>query len=85
MGKTRFTMTVLGVGNLGWAFAPFKKQTGSKKLPKDPNAKSLFEVVRSGETVTGVKMFSFKKAKSNFDRDEIDQSIQAEISIGQVI
>lgn len=84
MGNTRFTLTVLGVGSLGWAYAPFKKQVGSKKTPKDPNAKTLFEVVRSGDTVTGVKMSSFKKAKSNFDRDEIDTSVQAEISIGQV-
>ena len=84
MGKTRFTLTVLGVGSIGWAFAPFKKQIGSKKFPKDPNAKTLFEVVRSGDTVTGVKMLSFKKAKSSFDRDEVDTSIQAEISIGQV-
>jgi hypothetical protein len=29
-------------------------------------------------------MSSFKKAKSSFDRDEIDPTIQAEISIGQV-
>ena len=85
MGKTRFTLTVLGVGSVGWAYAPFKKQTGAKKVPKDPNAKPLFEVTREGETVTGVKMLSFKKAKSSFDRDEIDTSIQAEISIGQVM
>jgi hypothetical protein len=84
MGNTRFTLTVLGVGSVGWAYAPFKKQTGNKKVPKDPSAKALFEVVRSGENVTGVKMSSFKKAKSSFDRDEIDPTIQAEISIGQV-
>lgn len=85
MGKTRFTLTVLGVGSIGWAYAPYKKPAGNKRVPKDPNARTLFEVVRDGENVTGVKMFSFKKAKSNFDRDECDTGIQAEISIGQVI
>ena len=83
--KTRFTLTVLGVGSIGWAYAPYKKPAGNKRVPKDPNARTLFEVVRDGENVTGVKMFSFKKAKSNFDRDECDTGIQAEISIGQVI
>jgi hypothetical protein len=84
MGKTRFTLTVLGVGSVGWAYAPYKKPTGNKKIPKDPNAKQLFEIVRNGDCVTGVRMFSFKKAKSNFDRDEFDSSIKAEINIGQV-
>lgn len=86
MGKTRFTLTVIGVGSIGWAYAPYKKPTGSKKVPKDPNAKPLFEIVRNGDhVVTGVRLFSFKKAKSNFDRDEIDTSIKAEINIGQVL
>jgi hypothetical protein len=85
MGKTRFTLTVLGVGNIGWAYAPYKKPAGNKRVPKDPNARPLFEIVRNGDRVTGIKMFSFKKAKSNFDRDEHDSSIQAEINIGQVI
>jgi hypothetical protein len=84
MGKTRFTLTVVGVGSLGCAKAPFKKSSGSKKVPMDPNAKPLFDVVRNGGVVTGVKMFSFKKAKNNFDRDDIDLSIQSEICIGQV-
>lgn len=88
MGKTRFTLTVIGVGSVGWAYAPYKKPTGSKKVPKDPNARPLFEVVRdagnNNNVVTGVRMFSFKKAKSNFDRDELDTSITAEIHIGQV-
>ena len=85
MGKTRFTLTVIGVGSVGWAYAPYKKPTGSKKgAGKDPNVRALFEVVRSGDRVTGVKMFSFKKAKSNFDRDEFDAGVGAEICIGQV-
>ena len=84
MGKTRMTLTVLGVGSVGWAYAPYKKPVGKNKVPKDPNAKALFEVVRNGENVTGVRMFSFKKAKSNFDRDECDTNIQSEICIGQV-
>ena len=85
MGKTRFTLTVLGVGSVGWAYAPYKKPAGSKRVPKDPNARPLFEIVRNGDRVTGIRMYSFKKAKSNFDRDEHDASVQAEINIGQVI
>jgi hypothetical protein len=46
MGKTRFTLTVLGVGSIGWAYAPYKKPAGNKRVPKDPNARTLFELVR---------------------------------------
>lgn len=85
MGKTRFTLTVVGVGSIGWAYAPYKKPVGNKKTPKDPNARRLFEVVRDGDSkVTGVRMFSFKKAKSNYDRDDFDADTNAEICIGQV-
>ena len=85
MGKTRFTVTVLGVSHLGWAFAPYKKPSGNKKSAKDPNAKALFEVIMDGDVLKGVRMYSFKKAKSNFDRDERDSSISSIIHIGQVI
>ena len=84
MGKNRFTLTVIGVGSIGWAYAPYKKPVGNKKVPKDPNSKRLFEVVRDGDKVTGVRMFSFKKAKSNYDRDDFDADTSAEICIGQV-
>ncbi len=85
MGKTRFTLTVIGIGSVGYALAPYKKPTGSKKVPKDPHARALFELVRNEGTITGVKMFSFKKAKNNFDRDEIDLGNVSEIHIGQVL
>jgi len=85
MGKTRFTVTVLGVSHLGWAYAPYKKPTGNKKVGKDPNSKPLFEMVIEGDAPKGLRVYSFKKAKSNFDRDDIDLSICSEISIGQVL
>ena len=85
MGKTRFTVTVLGVSHLGWAYAPFKKATKDKKTVRDGNAKDLFELVVESDVVRGVKMFSFKKAKSNFDRDERDNETFATIHVGQVI
>ena len=85
MGTTRFTVTVLGVAKIGWAKAPYKKPSKDKKVQQDPNAKALFEVVRDGNTVTGVRFFSFKKAKSNFDRDDHDSSINVVINIGQVL
>jgi len=85
MGKTRFTVTILDISP-GWAYAPFKKPQGVKKVAKDPNAKPLFEIVRDTDGRTqAVKLFSFKKAKSNFDRDERDDSIQSNLYIGQVI
>jgi hypothetical protein len=84
MGKTRFTVTVLGVSHLGWAYAPFKKAAKDKKTVRDPNAKDLFELVVENEIVKGVKMFSFKKAKSNFDRDERDNETSATLHVGQV-
>ena len=85
MGTTRFTVTVLGLAKLGWAKAPYKKPSKDRKVQQDPNAKALFEVVRNGDLVTGVRFFSFKKAKSNFDRDEHDSSINVVINVGQVI
>jgi hypothetical protein len=84
MGTTRFTVTVLGVAKLGWAKAPYKKPNKDKKVQQDPNAKALFEVVRDGQLVTGVRFYSFKKAKSNFDRDDHDSSINVVINVGQV-
>ena len=90
MGKTRFTLTVIGIDTIGWAYAPYKKPAANKKVVKDPNARKLFEVVFGGgkadkiDRVTGVKMYSFKKAKSNFDRDDIDICVSSEIAIGQV-
>ena len=85
MGTTRFTVTVLGLAKLGWAKAPYKKPNKDRKTPQDPNAKPLFEVVRSGDHVVGVRFFSFKKAKSNFDRDDHDSSINSVIHVGQVL
>lgn len=85
MGPTRIAMTVLGVAKLGWAKAPYKKPNKDKKVVQDPNAKALFELVQEGGNVTGLKMYSFKKAKSNFDRDEHDSSISSVINIGQVL
>ena len=80
----KISVTILGVSKLGWAFAPFKKATGNKKSVKDPNAKPLFEMVRTGDKFTGVTMFSFKKVNSNFDRGDHDSSISATLHIGQV-
>ena len=85
MGTTRFTVTVLGLAKLGWAKAPYKKPNKDKKVAQDPNAKALFEVVRDGQVVTGVRFFSYKKAKSNFDRDDHDSSINVVISVGEVM
>ena len=85
MGATRINATVLGIAKLGWAKAPYKKPNKDKKVQQDPNAKALFEMVRSGDVVSGVRFFSFKKAKSNFDRDDHDSSINSVINVGQVI
>ena len=83
MGATRFTVTVLGLAKLGWAKAPYKKPNKDKKIQQDPNAKALFEVIRNeGGVVSGVRFYSFKKAKSNFDRDDHDSSISAVIGVG---
>jgi hypothetical protein len=85
MGATRINATVLGISKLGWAKAPYKKPNKDKKVQQDPNAKALFEIVRSGDSVvSGVRFFSFKKAKSNFDRDDHDSSINSVINVGQV-
>ena len=85
MGTTRFTVTVLGLAKLGWAKAPYKKPSKDRKVQQDPNAKALFEVVREGQLVTGVRFYSYKKVKSNFDRENHDSSINVVINVGQVL
>jgi len=87
--KLRFSVTVLEVSQVGFAYAPYKRATGNKKIQKDPNARPLFELVRvskeeHGEFVGGVKMFSFKKTNSNFDRGEFDASKETVIHKGSV-
>lgn len=89
--KLRFSVTVLEVSQVGFAYAPYKRATGNKKVQRDPNAKPLFELTRrssegqAGEFVGGVKMFSFKKANSNFDRGEFDASKETVIHKGSVL
>ena len=86
--KVKFSMTVLSVSCIGWAKAPFKNASGKKKVVQDPNAKNLYQLVRSEDdagTVVGVKLNSFKRANSNFDRGEFDDSKSCVIHVGQVI
>jgi hypothetical protein len=87
--KVKFSMTVLSVTCVGWAKAPYKKVMGNKKKATgpDPNAKSLFQLVKSEDSessVVGVKINSFKKANSNFDRGDFDDSKSCVIHVGQV-
>jgi hypothetical protein len=86
--KVKFTVTVLGVSKLGWAYAPYKRAAATKKQVKqvkDPNSRPLFELMKDSEGIKGVQMFSFKKANSNFDRGEHDPTVSACIHIGQVL
>lgn len=83
MGKMRFNVTVLSVAHVGQAKAPNKKGPGGKYL-KLVNSKSLFEDIRGEESITGVRMFAFRKANSNTDRGEREDEIFVEISVGQV-
>ena len=82
--KVKISVTILGVSKMGWAYAPYKKAIGNKKTVKDPNSRPLFELVKSNDKFTGVTMFSFKKANSNFDRGDHDSSVFATLHIGQV-
>jgi hypothetical protein len=85
--KVRFSLTVLSVTCVGWAKAPYKKSNGKKKVSPDPNSKSLYQLVKSEDTseaVVGVKINSFKKANSNFDRGDFDDSKSCVIHVGQV-
>ena len=83
MGKTRFNVTVLSVGLVGRASAPNKKGAGGKYL-KISNTKPLFEEVKDDETISGVKIYAFRKASSNMDRGEREDDVSATISVGQV-
>ena len=84
MGKMRFNVTVLSVAHIGQAKAPNKKGGPGGKYLKLMNAKSLFEDIRSEDSLTGVRMFAFRKANSNTDRGEREDEIFVEISVGQV-
>jgi len=81
MGKTRFSVTVLSVAQVGFAYAPNKKSAAG--YVKMPNTKHLFEELKSEEAITGVKMYAFKKASSSMDRGERDDSFCDVIHVGQ--
>ena len=83
MGKMRFNVTVLSVAHVGQAKAPNKKGPGGKYL-KLVNSKSLFEDIRGEDSISGVRMFAFRKANSNTDRGEREDEIFVEICVGQV-
>ena len=83
MGKTRFNCTVLSVAAVGRASAPNKKQAG--KYLKQPNTKQLFEEVKDDQSITGVRVYAFRKANSNSDRGEREDDISAVIRVGQVL
>ena len=83
MGKTRFNCTVLSVAAVGRASAPNKKQAG--KYLKQPNTKQLFEEVKDDQSISGVKVYAFRKANSNSDRGEREDDIYAIIRVGQVL
>lgn len=84
MGKMRFNVTVLSVAHVGQAKAPNKKGGPGGKYLKLVNSKSLFEDIRGEESISGVRMFAFRKANSNTDRGEREDEIFVEISVGQV-
>ena len=83
-GKVRFSATILSI-HPGWAYAPFKKAMPGKKTFKDPNSKPLFEMVKENDVVTSARIYSFKKARANTDRDERDESIVSRVYIGQAV
>ena len=83
MGKTRFNVTILSVADVGRASAPNKKQAG--KYLKQPNTKQLFEMISDDQSITGVRMYSFRKANSNTDRGEREDEISASIMVGQIL
>ena len=83
MGKMRFNVTVLSVAHTGQAKAPNKKGPGGKYL-KLMNCKNLFEDIKDEDSISGVRMFAFKKANSNTDRGDRDEEMSADIHVGQV-
>ena len=83
MGKMRFNVTVLSVAHTGQARAPNKKGPGGKYL-KLVESKRLFEDIKDDQSISGVRMFAFKKANSNTDRGERDEELSVDITVGQV-
>lgn len=49
-GKGHVSFTVLGIKNVGWAYAPWKKPKANAKSVKDASAKPLFEQVSAPPT-----------------------------------
>ena len=84
MGKMRFNLTVLNIAHIGHAKAPNKKGGPGGKYLKLMNCKSLFEDIRSEDSITGVRMYAFRKANSNTDRGDREDEISVDISVGQV-
>jgi hypothetical protein len=83
MGKMRFNVTVLAIAQTGHAKAPNKKGSGGKYM-KLVNSKSLFEDIKDQDSISGVRMFSFRKANSNTDRGDRDDDVSVDIHVGEV-
>jgi len=45
LGKGHVSLTIVGIKNIGWAYAPWKKPKSNTKSVRDPSAKALFEQV----------------------------------------
>jgi len=68
-GKGHVSLTIVGIKNVGWAYAPWKKPKANAKSVKDPNAKPLFEQVLCYvyAKVRQRFYFVFTKVRQNFE------------------
>lgn len=86
MKSKRIVGTVLGFPKLGFVSAPYaKKAKAGKEPPAQP--KRLLESLTTNQygEVTSVKVFSFHKANSNYDKGPRDEDCTSVINIGQTL
>lgn len=93
-GVNRVSATILGIPKLGFVRAPYKKapskpgKKGDKRGEREPSAaKPLLELgehTQTGEPLS-VRIYSFFKANSNYDRGERDEGSASELRVGQVL
>ena len=90
-GQKRIVGTILAFPHLGYAKAPYKKPgknaPAKRASAADAPTKPLLEVVaRAGDgQPLSVRVYSFLKANSNFDKGDRDDECFSELAIGQTL
>lgn len=88
-GKGHVNLTIVGIKNVGWAYAPWKKPKANVKSVRDPSAKCLFEqgeIADSGinRAMLDVKMYAFAR-EGTFDKGPREDESYSVLKVGHTL